>query len=145
MNDTTTIDASKYEYSKARIRDSRGNARTVVSNGDAVANALTLLLTQGKTLESVVRANKLPMDRQDYVNNGQFRMAIGNSLRGRVRRGEAVTIGDLTIKSLEQRVNVPIEADAPAAVKKAAPKAAKKAAKKTAKKTAKRASKKDAA
>jgi hypothetical protein len=129
--DTTTIDASAYDYGSVRLRDKEGKLHKVKGNGDAVFRAMALhTVVNGKTLESVAKANKLEL--KQYVNVGQLRMAIGSMLRGLVKNGTPVDIGGVTVKSLEQKVALPEEKEGakPAAKKAAKPaKKAKKAAK----------------
>jgi hypothetical protein len=122
-----------YEYEKTRVRGVDGKIRHSLSNGDAVAKAMTVLVAEAKDLRAalakVARENKLgaKLNIDQYDNLGLFRMSLGNSLRGLVRNGTPVTIGDVTVKSLEQNVKVPEVKDVEAAPKKkaAAPKKAK--------------------
>lgn len=102
--ETATIDASGYDYGTVKVKDKSGKTRASTGNGDAVQRAMLRHVAAGKTLEQVIRANKLTQEPAKYDNQGLLRMSVGNSLRAMVRRGEHVVIGDVTIKSLEQRV-----------------------------------------
>lgn len=127
VKETTTIDASAYGYEKTRVVGKDGKTKSSVGNGDAVQRALLKFTAAGGDIGKVIRANKLPQDPAQYDNQGLLRMSVGNSLRARVKKGEHVIIGDVTVKSLEQRVALDEVkgGDAPAPRK---PKAAKKAA-----------------
>jgi hypothetical protein len=104
----SVVDPS-YQYETLRIRGKDGKLRYIRGTDDAVARALTLhSVVNGKDLTSVARANKVDL-LAEYPNPGQLRMALGNKLRPMVNRGEAVTIGDVVVKSLEQKVPLPIE------------------------------------
>lgn len=103
---TTTIDASKYGYKASKTTDKAGKVVRSVGNGDAVQKAMTVFRASGKDIGQVIRANKLPQDPKQYDNHGLLRMAVGNSLRAKVRAGEPVTIGDITVKTLSQRVSL---------------------------------------
>lgn len=111
--ETTTIDASAYGYEKTKVRGADGKLKHSVSNGDAVAKAMTVLVATAKDLRvalgKVVKENKLgaKLNIDQYDNLGLFRMSLGNSLRGLVRNGTPVVIGDVTVKTLEQNVKVP--------------------------------------
>lgn len=128
-----------YDYEKTRVRGVDGKIKHSVSNGDAVAKAMTVLVATAKDLRAalgkVVKENKLgdKLQIDQYDNLGLFRMSLGNCLRGLVRNGTPVTIGDNTVKTLEQNVKVPevkdIEAAAPKKATKPKAVAPKKAAK----------------
>lgn len=120
----TVIDASRYDYKVSKFRGKDGKVRTSRGNDDAVARAMLAFLATGKDLMQVARANKLA-DRYDikkYDNVGLFRMSLGNALRGLVRNGTPVVIGNETIKSTSQRVSGPenVKAAAKKSVKAAA-------------------------
>lgn len=104
---SASIDTGKYEYGRVKYRDKDG--KTKVSRGNLDAVALAMLGMGPKELDRVVKDNKLEdkVAKARTLNAGQFRMSIGNSLRAIVRAGEAVTIGDHTIKKLDQRVALP--------------------------------------
>jgi len=104
---SASIDTGKYEYGRVKYRDKDG--KTKVSRGNLDAVALAMLGMGPKELERVVKDNKLEdkVAKARTLNAGQFRMSIGNSLRAIVRAGEAATIGDHTIKKLDQRVALP--------------------------------------
>lgn len=118
------VDREKYNYDRVKTTDPKtGKTRTSYGNGDAVAKAMLGL--DEKQLERVVRTNKL-IDKigtpEKATNIGLYRMALGNSLRAMVRRGEPVTIGEHTIKRLDQKVAIanvvkdkPAKASKPAA------------------------------
>ena len=44
----------------------------------------------------VAKANGVDFGRWSHLNNGQQRMNLGNVLRGKLRRGETVTVGEET-------------------------------------------------
>ena|SRR5438128_2895153 len=117
--ETTTIDASEYGYETTKVRDVHGKIRNSVSNGDAIAKAMQVLMATSKDLRAalarVVRDNKLQdkLNIDQYDNLGLFRMSLGNCLRGLVRNDTPVTIGEVTVKSLEQHVKVPEVTDVP--------------------------------
>lgn len=100
---------ANYEYNTLSTKDHTGKTRHSKGNGDAVQRALLVYVAGGGDLAKVVKVNGLQdkLDPAKYDNTGLFRMALGNSLRGLVRAGTAVTIGDLVVKSLDQRVAVP--------------------------------------
>lgn len=118
---------SAYDYKTLTTRDKDGRTRSSKGNGDAVQKALLVYVAAGGDLVKVVKANGLQdrLDPAKYDNQGLFRMSLGNSLRGLVRNGTHVTIGDVVVKSLDQRVAVP---EAPAAAAKDKKARAKKAA-----------------
>ena len=76
----------------------------VVNTGDAVANALAPLATQGdEGIRAVAEANGLADKFKAYarLNPGQRRMNIGNLLRGIVSKGGTVTIGGAKVNDPE--------------------------------------------
>lgn len=90
-------------YAKIQYLDSEGNLKTTQGNGDAVAMAL--LGIGADELPKICKANGIEFS--EKANNGQTRMAVGNSLRAMVKRGEPITIGDITVKKLDQKVIPP--------------------------------------
>lgn len=132
--DKTTIAASEYDYATTKVVGKDGKTKASIGNGDAVQRAMLKFSAAGKDLMQLVRANKLTdrLDEKKYDNKGLFRMALGNALRGLVRNGTHVVIGDVTVKSLDQRVALDEVKDGakPAKAKKAAkrPRKAKSAA-----------------
>lgn len=133
----SVIDTDKFSYETTKVRGKDGKIKHSKNNGDAIAKAFTVFLATGKDIMQVVRANKLTerLKGRD-VNSGLFRMTLGVILRGMVRKGEHVQIGDVTVKSLEQRVAVPeikekptASAKKPRAKKASAPKKERKARK----------------
>jgi hypothetical protein len=105
-NGHATVDASAYDYKTLKVRGKDGKLRHSIGKGDAVHNALSRVLRDGKDLAQVVRANKLALDPKKYANAGMFRMTLGNSLRAMIRNGTPVVIGDVTVKTLTQRVSL---------------------------------------
>jgi hypothetical protein len=112
---SSTIDTGKYEYGRVKYKDKDGKSKISRGVMDAVAIAM---LGMGPTeLDKVVKKNSL----EDKVakarggNPGQFRMAVGNSLRAKVRAGEVALIGDHEVKKLDQRVALPEGAERVAA------------------------------
>lgn len=67
------------------------------TNGDAVAVALK---QENITLEQVAIDNALDLGHWEHLNSGQQRMCLGNRLRGMVRHGSAVKIGQETINRI---------------------------------------------
>lgn len=104
-----TDSLSQYNYATLTTKDKDGKTRHSKGNGDAVQKALLVYVAAGGDLAKVVKANGLQdkLDQAKYDNMGLFRMSLGNSLRGLVRNGTHVTIGDVVVKSLDQRVAVP--------------------------------------
>lgn len=105
------IDRSKYDYAPTTFKDPKtGKTRRSLGNGDAVARAMLGL--DKDDLLKVVRANGLAeklAGKADAVNPGQFRMMVGNALRGLVRKlkdGESIKIGKHEITSLDQTIEV---------------------------------------
>lgn len=128
---TGIIDRSKYNYERKQYADPEtGKRRSTYSNGDAVANAMLGL--SADQLEKVMKDNgleeKLGKHLTGAANPGQFRMLLGNSLRAKVKRGEPVTIGEHTVKKLDQKVK-PSVAPPPPKVAPTPPKAKEKAEK----------------
>ena len=131
--DKKMIDRSRYDYTPTVFKDPKtGKTRRSLGNGDAVARAM-LGLDQAALLK-VLKANNVDSkiaDKADSVNAGQFRMMVGNALRGLVRKlkdDEVVVIGSHEIRSLDQDIDVdaPEPKEAPTAEKaEAAPKAEK--------------------
>lgn len=100
--ETTVIDTSGYDYGTLRGRDPDGKMVNSRGNCDAVHRALFLYTKiNGKDIMTVARANKIEVG--DHANNGQVSMAIGQSLRAKVKADEPVTIGSVTVKKLDQR------------------------------------------
>jgi hypothetical protein len=96
-------------YARTKIIGSDGKARHSASNGDALARALLIYVAGGGDLTKLAKVNGL-QDRisvETLSNQGLARMTLGNMLRALVKRGEPVTVGDLTVKSLDQKVMLP--------------------------------------
>lgn len=111
--DQPMIDRSKYKYDPISYTDPKtGKKRRSLGNGDAVARAMLGL--SADDLVTVCKANGLDelAAKKDAINPGQFRMMVGNALRGLVRKGTAVNVGDHEITSLSQKIALP---EAPAA------------------------------
>lgn len=86
------------------------------SNGDALALAFRDFVTvetpvEGKKpvvglsmerLQAVADANGIDMARWAHQNNGQKRMNLGNVLRGVLRQGKSVAIGEQSIEPTEE-------------------------------------------
>jgi hypothetical protein len=118
--DKTTIDTSRYEYARIAVRGADGKMHYSAGNGDAVAKALLLHCTvNGKALGGVIRDNGLASKFKDAGGNaGTLRMSVGVALRALVKAGTPVTIGDVKVSKLSQKVELPKP-------EKAAPRAAK--------------------
>lgn len=98
------IDRGRYKYDTHLVQTSKGTVKST-SNGDAVAIGLAGM-TRAQ-MEKVIKANSfgewLKEDKTMRLNPGQFRMIAGNKLRAKVRRGEPITIGQITVKKLDQK------------------------------------------
>lgn len=94
--DGTVIDREKYDYDTQVVKDKDGKNKRVTSNGDRIAEALKTLDAEG--VKKVAKDNGLTL--KDYPNAGMLRMNVGNMLRGKVRKGEKVTINGKTVASL---------------------------------------------
>lgn len=122
----TKIDTSGYDYPRVKVRGADGKPRYSTGRGDAIFRAFLVLASKSKDigtdLAKVVKANKLNdrIDPASFTNIGQFRMSLGNMLRGLVRKGTPVTIGALTVSSLDQKVDVPEFEEGPAPARKSA-------------------------
>ena len=100
------IDRERYGYKPAKYTNAEGKTRYSVGNGDALARALI-----GMDLEAVIKVAKANglgelvsrHTSNKNVNTGQLRMILGNALRALVRKGTPVKVGDVTIKSLDQK------------------------------------------
>lgn len=105
----TLAGLAERDYKKTRIVGGDGRVRHSKSNDDAVARAMLVFMAGGGNIARVIKDNKLTdkYDPAQYDNQGLLRMSVGNSLRALVRAGTPVVIGDLTVKTLEQRVAVP--------------------------------------
>ena len=74
------------------------------NNGDDLAEVLSKYLTDpetGKTdpikFQQIADANMVSTSKWTHLNQGQKRMLMGNVLRGQIRRGGKVTIGEITL------------------------------------------------
>jgi hypothetical protein len=109
-----TIPAGDYDYKTLKVRDEKtGKVRHSTGTGDAIAKAMLLFVAAGGTAAKAAKDNDLKM-KADGRNEGLFRMAVGNALRGLVRNGTPVKIGKITIKTLSQAVALPKLEAAPA-------------------------------
>ena len=99
------IDTSSYKYSKLRIRDRNGDIQYSAGNGDAIAKAMLIFTAAGGKVKDVAKANELSV--KNGGNHGIYRMAVGVALRGKVRNGESVRIGAITVSRLSQHVKLP--------------------------------------
>lgn len=133
---TGSIMGEGYNYDTLRVRDKEGKLHYVRGNHDALTKALALhMIVNGKDIMTVAKANKLEL--AEYTNPGQLRMAVGNKLRAILNRGEPVVVGTITLKSLNDRVDLPTEEAGEAPAKAAKPVAKKAAAPTKAAKAAK--------
>jgi len=69
--------------------------------GDNLANVLAKFLVNEETgrldemkFQQVADSNMVAIKKWAHLNNGQRRMLLGNVLRGQIRRGGTVTIGE---------------------------------------------------
>lgn len=128
---TKTIDMSDRDYRRVKVVGEDGRSRHSAHNDDAVARALLTFITAGGDLDKVLKDNKLgdiyPKGRRGFGNAGLFRMTLGGSLRALVRSGTPAKIGDIVVKTLEQRVADPSIGDGAKPKKKAKAKPKKKA------------------
>ena len=102
-----TIDTGAYDYKTLKVRGKDGKIHYSRGNADAVAKATLLHFANGGTLDQVVKANKLDIDISAAANAGQARMTVGGVLRAKIRAGDTVKIGSITIKSLKQHIDLP--------------------------------------
>ena len=103
---TSTLGALAGRYDAIEYLDADGKLKKTRGSGDAVAMAL--IGATETDLVKIIKDNGLELKaRADYPNNGQYRMAVGNSLRAKVRQGEAAEINGVTVKKLDQRVASP--------------------------------------
>lgn len=103
----STIATGEYDYERVAIRNKDGSLRYSSGNMDAVAKAMLIHVADGGTTEQVVSKNKLDVKPKGKRSEGLFRMAIGGALRAKVRAGEPVIIGKITVKSLKQKIALP--------------------------------------
>ena len=99
------IDTKNYAYEKFRVKSGSGRIRQSRSNGDAVALAM-MGLSHDQSVE-VMNDNKLGDKLSKYLNtlnHGHFRMLLGASLRGLIKNGETVKIGEHKVSSLTQKI-----------------------------------------
>jgi hypothetical protein len=124
-------------FSKERLESYTKGKTGALNNGDAVAQALDEFLSghekgdeRRSACTTVAEANGLDCSGFSHLNNGGFRMAVGNGLRKLVKTGKVVKIGKakITANDLGVEVEAPAPAKAPSAAKAAAVKAAPKAA-----------------
>lgn len=97
-------------YNKTRALTAEGKIRNSSGNGDAIFMALLGMSTA--ELVEVANGNLLGIKPEDYSNSGQFRMAVGNKLRGRFDKqtrelrddSKPVVVNGAEITSLDQEV-----------------------------------------
>jgi len=72
---------------------------------DDIATALSTYLTDNETgktdpdkVQNVAEVNNVPVSNWSHLNAGQRRMLLGNVLRGKLRRGGIVRIGEQEFK-----------------------------------------------
>lgn len=102
------IDTKRYAYPRVKIRGKDGKARYSAGNQDAVARAM--LGMDKAALVATMKANKLEdkcAKHSKGKNSGHFRMILGQALRGKVNRDEAVKVRGITITKLSQKVALP--------------------------------------
>lgn len=98
--DKSVVNHDKYAYTRTRMKSETGAVKVVVSNGDAIARALSYLST--KELDGLVKQHGLPKPKAS-LNAGLRKMSIANSLRALVRGGVPTKIGSHIVRSLDQR------------------------------------------
>lgn len=110
---STLASLAERDYTKTRVVGHDGRIRHSKSNDDAVARAMLVFTAGGGDIAKVIKANGLgdKYKPEQHDNQGLLRMMVGNSLRALVRAGTPVVIGDVTVKTLEQRVAVPDAVD----------------------------------
>lgn len=92
------------DYPKIQYLDADGKLKSTRSNGDAVA--LALLGLGPNELQKVAKTNGVEYV-VDATNAGLARLRFGNSLRAKVKAGDAVTIGEFVVKKLDQKIVPP--------------------------------------
>lgn len=112
----SVIDPARYDVT--RVRDAKtGRVRHSRGNGDAIAKAMLVATANGIAITKIAKDNGLGdrMKGRDGLNAGLQRMTLGVMLRKLVKDGTAVKIGDITVKTLGQKVAMPkVEAKAAA-------------------------------
>lgn len=105
----SVVDLKKYDYKRVSIRGADGKVRHSAINGDAVAKAMLLAVSQGVGIGEIIKANDLSskFTIKDAVNPGLLRMSVGGSLRALVKAGTPVKIGKVRVESLKQAVELP--------------------------------------
>ncbi len=98
-NKSSIVNHERYHYKRTRIKSPDGAVKTVVSNGDAVARAMSYLSTDD--LPKLARAQQVKLS--TAKNAGVRKMALANSLRALVRGGAPVKIGEYVVKTLDQK------------------------------------------
>jgi hypothetical protein len=91
-------------FSKEKLETYTKGKTGALNNGDAVAGALDEFLSahdkgdaRRSACKDVAEANGIDTATFDHLNNGGFRMAVGNHLRALVRGGKTVKIGKTRI------------------------------------------------
>lgn len=81
------IDRTKYKYDITKKKTKDGKVVTSYNNGDNIAQAMLGL--ERKDLVSVLKENELGhwATKNKHLNDGMFRMGVGNQLRTIIRRG----------------------------------------------------------
>lgn len=112
-----SIDMSERGYRRVRVVGADGASRHSTHNDDAVARAMLTFSAGGGDWDKVIKDNKLgdkyPKGAKGYKNPGLFRMTLGGTLRSLVRAGTPVKIGNIVVKTLEQRVADPATPTSP--------------------------------
>ena len=75
------------------------------SCNDELAKVLSSYLTDDETgrtdkekLRDVCAKNEIDMSKWSHLNAGHVRMNLGNVLRGRLKKGQNVTVGNTVVK-----------------------------------------------
>lgn len=100
------VDTTKYKYDRVKVRGPDGVARYTAGTKDAIAKSLFGI--SKKNLLEIAKSNGLKLDAHYKArNDGHFRMIVGQALRSVIHKGGKVTIGDVVIVQLDQKVSWP--------------------------------------
>lgn len=94
----SVVNTERYQYEKVVVEGPDGKKRHTADNADRLAAALRE--TPLKDLLKIAKGHGIDVAKYSERNVGLQRMAIGNALRGVIRKGTTVEIGGKKIASL---------------------------------------------